>query len=88
MVKPASPIDVYQLRVVLRGISPLIWRGLLLRGDATLADLHDVLQIAFGWEDYHLHRFSFDRRQLNSELRRLAQGHPEGSDEIQDPVAE
>jgi hypothetical protein len=210
MVKPASPIDVYQLRVVLRGISPLIWRRLLLRGDATLADLHDVLQTAFGWEDFHLHRFSirgkeysifrmggpffykdarnvrlsdfgfrdlekfiyeydfgdlwihdvrveailpfdpkkhypcctggkragppedcggpivymeqlvdyryiaasgdleefddyedeeleylsrydpehFDRRQLNSELRRLAEAHPEGSDEIQDPVAE
>ena len=29
--------DVYQLRIVLRGISPLIWRRLLVRGDTTLA---------------------------------------------------
>ena len=58
MTNRASPVDVYQLRVVLRGISPLIWRRLLLRSDATLADLHEVLQTAFGWEDYHLHRFA------------------------------
>jgi hypothetical protein len=63
MMKPASLVDVYQLRVVIRGISPLIWRRLLLRSDATLADLHDVLQTAFGWEDYHLHRFAIRRRE-------------------------
>src|SRR5437588_386570 len=27
---------IYQLRVVLRGISPLIWRRLVVRGDSTL----------------------------------------------------
>jgi hypothetical protein len=48
---------VYQLRVVLRGISPLIWRRLLVHGDASLADLHATLQVAFGWTDEHLHRF-------------------------------
>jgi Plasmid pRiA4b ORF-3-like protein len=48
---------VYQLRVVLRGISPLIWRRLLIRGDSTIADLHRTLQVVFGWSDEHLHRF-------------------------------
>ena len=47
MAESAAPI-VYQLRVVLRGISPLIWRRLLVRGDSTIADLHHALQIAFG----------------------------------------
>ncbi len=56
MTETATPI-VYQLRVVLRGISPLIWRRLLVRSDSTIADLHHVLQIAFGWTDTHLHRF-------------------------------
>src|SRR4051794_36354332 len=56
MVKSAAPI-AYQLRVVLRGISPLIWRRLLVRDDSTIADLHYALQIAFGWTDTHLHRF-------------------------------
>ena len=56
MAEAAAPI-VYQLRVVLRGISPLIWRRLLVRSDSTIADLHHALQIAFGWTDTHLHRF-------------------------------
>lgn len=48
---------VYQFRVVLVGISPLIWRRLLVQSDTTLADLHLVLQIAFDWSDDHLHQF-------------------------------
>jgi hypothetical protein len=51
-----TPI-AYQLRVFLRGISPMIWRRLLVRSDNTIADLHYTLQIAFGWSDSHLHRF-------------------------------
>ena len=39
---------VYQLRVVLRGVSPLIWRRLLVRSDATVADLHRTLQVPSG----------------------------------------
>ncbi len=46
-----------QLRVVLVGISPLVWRRLLVPGRTSLADLHDILQIAFGWTDDYLHRF-------------------------------
>lgn len=38
-------------------------RRLLLRGDQTLADLHYVLQIAFGWSDEHLHRFLLHGRE-------------------------
>ncbi|MHB8510469.1 MAG: plasmid pRiA4b ORF-3 family protein [Candidatus Dormibacteria bacterium] len=55
----AAPLipSVYQLRVVLREVSPLIWRRLLVRADTTIADLHATLQIAFGWDDAHLHRF-------------------------------
>jgi hypothetical protein len=44
---------VYQLRIVLRGISPLIWRRMLVRSDSTVADLHAILQTAFGWSDEH-----------------------------------
>ena len=47
---------IYQLRVVLRGIK-LIWRRLLVRSDSTVADLHQALQVAFGWDDEHLNRF-------------------------------
>src|SRR3712207_2265271 len=52
-----SPVEVYQLHVWLREISPMIWRRLLVRSDSTIADLHYTLQIVFGWTDSHLHRF-------------------------------
>jgi hypothetical protein len=32
--------SIYQLRIVLRGISPLIWRRLFVYSDTTLAQLH------------------------------------------------
>src|ERR1700751_2519457 len=47
----------YQFKVVVRGISPMIWRRLLLRSDHSIADLHYTIQIAMGWSDSHLHRF-------------------------------
>src|SRR6266508_3368413 len=51
--------EVYQLHVWIRQISPMIWRRFLIRSDSTLTDLHNTLQIAFGWSDFHLHRFRF-----------------------------
>lgn len=54
---------VLQLRVVLRHISPLIWRRLLVRSDTSIAQLHQVLQVVFGWEDLHLHRFEIRVRE-------------------------
>jgi hypothetical protein len=59
--EPAA-LEIYQLRAVLRGISPMIWRRLQVHNDSTIADLHAVLQIAFAWEDAHLHRFSIRGR--------------------------
>jgi hypothetical protein len=49
--------EVYQLRIRLCAISPLIWRRLLVRSDTSIADLHHLIQRAFGWTDSHLHRF-------------------------------
>ena len=60
-----APATIYQLRVFLRGISPLIWRRLLLCGDHTLADLHYVLQIVFGWNGEHLHGFRLHGREYS-----------------------
>lgn len=49
--------EVYQLRLFLKGISPLIWRRLLVIDNSSLADLHHVIQITMGWEEAHLHQF-------------------------------
>jgi hypothetical protein len=49
--------EVLQLRVVLAGISPMIWRRLLVPAWISIAELHQVLQRCFGWEGDRLHRF-------------------------------
>src|SRR5258708_2735868 len=52
-----SSIAIYQLRVVLCGVSPLVWRRLLVVSTTSIAELHEILQNAFGWSGEHLHRF-------------------------------
>lgn len=37
--------------------NPPVWRHIRINGTATFADLHQALQEAFGWLDYHLHSF-------------------------------
>ena len=56
--------EIYQLKVTLLDTNPPIWRRLLVPSELTLAQLHDVLQIAMGWEDYHLHEFSAGGRRF------------------------
>src|SRR5665811_1056773 len=55
--EPAASPGVYRLRAVLHAVSPLIWRRLLVSGESTVADLHTIVQTAFGWGGEHLHRF-------------------------------
>jgi hypothetical protein len=45
------------LRLVLAGISPMIWRRLLLSSETSIAQLHDYIQIVFDWSGEHLHCF-------------------------------
>ena len=49
--------EVLQLRISLRGISPEIWRRVLVLSSSTLYDLHHTIQIAMGWGDFHLNQF-------------------------------
>jgi hypothetical protein len=66
MTTAATSLSIYQLRIVLRGISPLIWRCLLVRSETTLAQLHFILQIVFAWSDEHLHSFHIHGREYGS----------------------
>lgn len=49
--------EVLRLSVDLRGVEPTVRRRFEIPADMTLADLHEVLQIAFQWDDDHLHSF-------------------------------
>ena len=54
---PEALVGVYQIKVSLRDAARAIWRRLLVPASVTLADLHEIIQRAMGWENYHLHAF-------------------------------
>lgn len=56
---PTTGDRIYQFKVTLLDIKPAIWR-LIQVHDCTLADLHEYIQAAFGWENYHQHQFDID----------------------------
>lgn len=51
----------FLLRVELEYIHPPIWRQVSVNGQLSLEQLHQVLQVAMGWTDSHLHEFSINR---------------------------
>lgn len=55
-----------RIKVWLLGISPMVWRRLLVPGTCTLRELHGVLQVAMGWEGIHLYQFCLRARRLGS----------------------
>jgi len=48
---------VHQLRISLNGSEPEIWRSFKINSDSTFEDLHIVIQVVMGWENYHLYEF-------------------------------
>ncbi len=55
--------QVYQIKVALLEIEPLIWRRFLVPSSVTLHRLHLILQDVMGWSNYHLYRFKIGREE-------------------------
>lgn len=49
--------SVYQLEIVLKDVRPPVWRSILIPSDYTLAQVHEALLTAMGWEGIHLYAF-------------------------------
>lgn len=62
-VADADADAVQRLKITLRYVRPACWRRVLVSASATLGDLHEIIQIAFAWDDDHLHGFTVGRRQ-------------------------
>jgi hypothetical protein len=76
---------VYQIKVTLHGAKPPIWRRLRLPAATTLAQLHQVIQVAFGWEDAHLHAFEVGgRRYSRPDFELWDEAADEGKARLQD----
>lgn len=59
----SSAPRIFQLKIHLLGISPMIWRRVLVSSSTTLHELHGILQVAMGWDGIHL--FQFDIRAVD-----------------------
>lgn len=47
----------YQLKITLKYIKPPIWRRVVVPASIKLDKLHNVIMIAMGWSNSHLHTF-------------------------------
>ena len=55
---PAEGVDaIVPIKVWPLGISPMVWRRVLVPVRLTLRELHGVIQVAMGWEGIHLDQF-------------------------------
>jgi hypothetical protein len=57
-----TALKIYELYVELEDIEPLIWRRLLVPATIRLPELHDLLQLAMGWTNSHLHSFTIGKK--------------------------
>ena len=74
----------YTVDATLAHVRPRIWRRLRVPGDLPLPFVHEMLQVAFGWEDCHLHEFRIgDERYAPVD----EEGHTEALDEAELTIA-
>ena len=53
---------IFQLRLTLDGITPVVMRRIRVWEDTTLPQLHRFIQAVMNWQDYHLHDFVVNGR--------------------------
>ncbi|MGY5129088.1 plasmid pRiA4b ORF-3 family protein [Streptomyces nigrescens] len=90
--RTAPSETVHKIKITLRDSRPPIWRRLEVPSGITLRELHDVIQAAFGWEDYHMWAFETGRDRygvadrdlgIRSAIsKRLSQVAPRASDRL------
>ena len=50
-------MNAHIIKVTLEHCSPPVWRRIAIPENLSFYDLHLIIQIAFGWEEMHLHEF-------------------------------
>lgn len=54
---PGQNVGTFRLRIELLHLQPAVWRELRVPANLSLGDLHEIIQVAMGWLDFHLHEF-------------------------------
>ena len=57
MIEPVA-----RIRIELQDLEPKIWRRIDVPLSSTLAAHHDIIQVSFRWQGYHLHEFVVGER--------------------------
>lgn len=65
-----QPERVLHLHLAIRGLEPRIWRRMVVKESMCLSRLHDAIQLAFGWFDYQIHRFTVNEACYGNPVRR------------------
>ncbi len=52
-------MKMYEIKVSLKGAKPPIWRKILIPENINFMQLHNIIQIAMGWNFCHLYEFTF-----------------------------
>ncbi|MEA2053678.1 MAG: plasmid pRiA4b ORF-3 family protein [Candidatus Thermoplasmatota archaeon] len=59
-------MKILQLKIGLNGIKPAIWRRFLVEDSISFHELHGIIQIVMGWENYHLYEFEVDDTRIEA----------------------
>ena len=61
-------LPIYQLKITLQHIKRSIWRRVQ-TNDCSLDELHDIIQVAVGWEDMHMYAFVIEGEEFGNPRR-------------------
>jgi len=61
------PQQRLQLKIMLEGIEPKIWRRFVVDDFLTFHELHQIIQMVMGWENYHAYEFMVDKMRIEGE---------------------
>ena len=71
----------YQFKIIIENSEPPVWRRIVVPAFINFRQLHEVIQNVFGWEDDHLHGFSFPSIKIQ-----IQGSEPLGDDSIYDNI--
>ena len=73
--------QIIQFNIRLLDSSPSIWRSFKIMDDYRLDQFHQVIQIIMGWENYHLHKFTYKGKAYEMNMPQMMDHYEEGADE-------
>ena len=75
--------EIVQLKVSIVHSKPLIWRQIQVTKDTTFFELHHIIQISFGWDNYHMFEFDLEGYRIG-EVDEEEKDNGYGSDQLLD----